>query len=197
MPVIKNVYENEGEKYKNIVIPMTDGLKTINLTTNLELAYNSHGSNVMEELEKSVTLGFIDNKWKDHLREMDDLRSSVQYASYEQKDPLLIFKLESFDLFKTMSNELNDDIGSFLVKASLPASMGKVQQAGDKKYEDLSKLKTSREGPTGSKTKPGEPEKKKVTQPIRTEKKVGRNEPCPCGSGKKYKKCHGAAVAEV
>jgi len=198
MPVIKNVYENEGEKYKNIVIPITDGVKTLSLTTNLEQAYNSNGRNVMEELEKNVTLGFIDSKWKDHLREMDDLRSSVQYASYEQKDPLLIFKLESFDLFKTMSHGLNDDIGSFLVKASLPESMGKVQQASEKKYEDLSKLKTSREDHVGSNKEQGKKEeKRKVTQPIRTEKKIGRNEACPCGSGKKYKKCHGAVVTEA
>ncbi|MFT4659939.1 MAG: preprotein translocase subunit SecA [Patiriisocius sp.] len=200
-PVIKNVYENEREKYKNIVIPLTDGMKTMNLTTNLEQAYTSNASNVMEELEKSVTLGFIDNKWKDHLREMDDLRQSVQYAGYEQKDPLLIYKLESFDLFKSMSHELNDDIGSFLVKASLPASMGQVKQVEQKKYEDLSKLKTSRADVGGSKsgqrTQGGEAERPKVTQPIRSEKKVGRNDACPCGSGKKYKKCHGKTVVEA
>lgn len=201
-PVVKNVFENEGDKYTNIVIPITDGIKTFSFVTNLEKSYNNQCKNVMEELEKAVTLRTIDDKWKEHLRDMDELKTSVQYAGYEQKDPLLIYKLESFDLFKGMTHSLNDEIGSFLIKASLPQNVGNVQEARKPASNSMNRMQTSREGAglpgTASDNAPRQQQQpqqqekpKPPMQPVRTEKKVGRNEPCPCGSGKKYKKCHG------
>ena len=197
-PVIDSVYINQAGQYTNIAIPMTDGIKTLNIIANLEKAHNSQGMTVVNDIEKIITLKFIDDAWKEHLREMDDLKQSVQNASYEQKDPLLIFKFESFELFKTMINQLNRDITSFLVKCDLPENKepqiekAAMQPAG----MDFSKLKTGRTevggGGESDANKFGHAtQQRQVTQPVKVEKKVGRNEPCPCGSGKKYKHCHG------
>ena len=190
-PVIKNVYENQSANYENIVIPFTDGLKTLQVVTNLKQAHESEGGNISESIEKSVTLAIIDDIWKEHLREMDDLKQSVQNAVYEQKDPLLIYKFESFNLFKSLIEKINKDIVSFLLKAGLPS------HANATKEENINKqninLKMSRPEGTTSVNNTNKPQQKQVqkAQPIRAEEKVNRNAPCPCGSGKKYKKCHG------
>ncbi len=195
-PVIKDVYENQGGTYKNIVVPFTDGLKTLQVVTNLEEAYESEGSTMVKSFEKGITLSIIDDSWKEHLREMDDLKQAVQGAVYEQKDPLLIYKFESFNLFKEMVNKVNREIISFLFKGNLPTQdPKKVQQARSSQKE---RLQTSRPeqgsvaqaGPTPQAGQPQQQEKKK-TEPVRVGQKIGRNDPCPCGSGKKYKQCHG------
>jgi preprotein translocase subunit SecA len=187
MPVIKDVYEEASRKYENIAIPITDGMKTMNVITNLKKAYETDGREVSLAIEKNITLGIIDNAWKDHLREMDDLKQSVQGAAYEQKDPLLIYKFESFELFKRMIQKINKDIISFLVKARLPLQTAQqVQGTAAPERTDMSRLQTGR-------TDVGGQQKRSKAEPVRVEKKVGRNEPCPCGSGKKYKQCHGRA----
>ncbi len=190
-PVIKNVYEKQGQTYENIVIPITDGQKTYNIVTNLKNAYESEGKDLVLTIEKSISLLTIDEAWKEHLREMDDLKQSVQNATYEQKDPLLIYKFESFELFKTMIDRINRELVSILMKGNIPVQdPNQVKQAEQRRKLDMSKFNTSRTDDTGS----GPDEQKKKVQPIRVEKKVGRNDPCPCGSGKKYKQCHGKEV---
>ncbi|CAI8251092.1 MAG: Protein translocase subunit SecA [Cryomorphaceae bacterium] len=184
-PVIKDVFENQSATYENIVIPFTDGLKTLQVVTNLKEAHDSEGGNIAEAIEKSVTLAIIDDIWKEHLREMDDLKQAVQTASYEQKDPLLIYKFESFNLFKALINKVNKDIVSFLIKAGLP-----TQSAVQEDRHRAENHQTSRPENSGnSPQQAGKPKPK--AQPIRAEEKVERNAPCPCGSGKKFKKCHG------
>jgi len=188
-PVICDVYENESNTYENIAIPISDGRKTLNLVANLKRAYETKGKDVILSIEKGITLGIIDNAWKEHLREMDDLKQSVQSATYEQKDPLLIYKFESFELFKQMIQKINKDIISFLIKGRLPMQNAEnVQEAKRPRKTDMSKLKTGRhdDAQFGHKT-----QQEQVTQPVKVEKKVGRNDLCPCGSGKKYKHCHG------
>ncbi len=183
-PVIKDVYERAAQLYENIAIPITDGQKTLNLVANLKKAYETQGREVALSIEKSITLAIIDNAWKEHLREMDDLKQSVQGAAYEQKDPLLIYKFESFELFKRMMSKVNKDIISFLAKARLPIqSADQVQRASAPERTDMSRMQTGRSDVPGA--------GQRKAEPIRVEKKVGRNEPCPCGSGKKYKQCHG------
>lgn len=197
-PVIKNVYEDQGSNFENIVVPFTDGKKSIQVVTPLEETYNSQGKSLIRSFEKSIILAMIDDSWKEHLREMDDLKQSVQGAVYEQKDPLLIYKFEAFELFKQMIDRTNKEIITFLIKGNLPQQdqAARVQQAPAPK-QDNSQLQTSRtEVPqySSSSTQGGNPEqaqRKPKVQPVRVEKKVGRNEPCPCGSGKKYKQCHG------
>ena len=127
-PLIKNVFENESEKYKNIIVPLFDGKRTIQIIANLEDVYNSNGLNITKYIETNVFLAFIDQFWKEHLRSLDDLRQSVQGAVYEQKDPLLIYKFESFELFKSMINMINKEITSFLLKAKLPIENSKIEQ---------------------------------------------------------------------
>ncbi|HSV87096.1 MAG TPA: preprotein translocase subunit SecA [Bacteroidales bacterium] len=183
-PVIKDVYENSAQQYENIAIPITDGQKNLNVVANLKKAYETDGREVSLAIEKSITLAFIDNAWKEHLREMDDLKQSVQSATYEQKDPLLIYKFESFQLFKRMIQKVNKDIISFLVKARLPIqSADQVKKAATPERTDMSRLQAGRSDFAGG--------VRRKTEPVRVEKKVGRNEPCPCGSGKKFKHCHG------
>jgi len=184
-PVIKDVYENQSATYENIVIPFTDGLKTLQVVTNLKEAHESEGGNIAEAIEKSVTLAIIDDIWKEHLREMDDLKQAVQTASYEQKDPLLIYKFESFNLFKALIDKVNKDIVSFLIKAGLP-----TQSSVQEDKHRVENHQTSRPENTGNTPQQaGKPKPK--AQPVRAEEKVERNAPCPCGSGKKFKKCHG------
>jgi preprotein translocase subunit SecA len=185
-PVVKNVYEKQGQVYENIVIPISDGSKTYNIVTNLKKAYESGGKDLIRSIEKSISLMVIDDAWKEHLRELDELKQSVQNASYEQKDPLLIYKFESFELFKTMIDKVNKEVVSILMKGNIPIQdADEVKQAEERKHLDMSKMNTSRTDGAGA-----QKEQKKV-QPVRVEKKVGRNELCPCGSGKKFKQCHG------
>ncbi|WP_075603586.1 preprotein translocase subunit SecA [Saccharicrinis aurantiacus] len=193
-PVIKDVYETKAQQYKNIVVPFTDGQKIMQITTNLEKAYNTEGKDLVKSFEKAIILMTIDNAWKEHLRELDDLKTSVQNASYEQKDPLLIYKFESFGLFKKMMEQVNKDVVATLVKANIPVrDPQEIQEEQVRKRQDMSQLKTTKDEYPGA----GEERErqKPKSEPIRAEKKVGRNEPCPCGSGKKYKQCHGKGIA--
>ncbi len=187
-PVIKEVHERAAQKYENIAIPITDGMKTLSVIANLKKAYDTEGREVSLSIEKGIALGNIDNAWKDHLREMDDLKQSVQGAAYEQKDPLLIYKFESFELFKKMLQKVNKDIISFLGKARLPVrDPDQIERGTQQQRTDMSKMQTGRSDIPGGRGA-------QKTQPVRVEKKVGRNEPCPCGSGKKYKQCHGKSA---
>ena len=184
-PVIKQVYETQGNRYVNIAIPITDGRRMLNLSVNLQKAYENGGKEIGKALSKTIVLFEIDRYWKEHLREMDDLKQSVQNASYEQKDPLLIYKFESFNLFSSMLESLNIDALSFLLRAGIALREDAPRQAAEPRKQDMSRMTTSR---TDLVTNSGAP---KVKAPIRVDKTVGRNDPCPCGSGKKYKNCHG------
>ncbi len=187
-PIIKDVYENNGNRYENIAIPITDGKKTLNIVAPIKKCFDSKGKEVIVSIEKSLTLALIDDAWKEQLREMDELKQSVQNATYEQKDPLLIYKFESFELFKTMIQNINKEISSFLCLGKLPLQDSSNVKEAKVQHTDMSRLKTSRDEqlPTGNRTQSDE-----KVQPVRVEKKVGRNDSCPCGSGKKYKQCHG------
>ncbi len=195
MPVIKDVFERQ-KQYENIAIPITDGKKGMQTIVNLQKAMDNGAREVALSIEKSISLALIDESWKEHLRELDDLKQSVQAATYEQKDPLLIYKFESFELFKNMIHRINRDVISFLMKADIPVQdSSNVREARRSRGIDRSKMKEERSdllSQAHSKT-----QQQEVTQPIIAEKKVGRNEPCPCGSGKKYKNCHGRASAET
>lgn len=197
-PVIKQVYENQGAMYENILIPITDGKRVYNISCNLKEAYETGSKALVKAFEKSILLHTIDEDWKEHLREMDELRHSVQNASYEQKDPLLIYKLESFNLFRTMVNDINSKAVSILMRGQIPIQdPGSVRRAAPEQKTDYSKYRTQKEdsgsapSANGSGRDPQQRQPQKL-EPIRVEKKVGRNDPCPCGSGKKYKSCHGA-----
>ncbi len=188
MPVIKDVFEGNSQ-YENIAIPITDGHKEMQVVANLKRAYENNGQEVILAVEKGVTLSHIDNAWKEHLRELDDLKQSVQNATYEQKDPLLIYKFESFELFKSMVQKTNREIDSFLAKCHLPGQQANVRQAQMPRRTDMSRFKEERSdllSQAHSNT-----QQSPVTQPVVREKKTGRNDPCPCGSGKKFKNCHG------
>jgi len=204
MPVIRGVYENQSATFENIEVPFTDGVKTLLVVTNLEKTFTSNGAELVKSFERNITLAMIDDAWKEHLREMDELRTSVQHATYEQKDPLLIYKLESFKLFTAMMQQFNSDISSFLFKGSLPSSNGSetVKEVQGPKRMDYSQVTAGRADlpevvharhPEQAGSEAGEPQRapQQRVQPVRVDKKVGRNEPCPCGSGKKFKQCHG------
>jgi preprotein translocase subunit SecA len=211
MPVITDVFLNQGQQYENIVVPITDGLKTMQVVANLQKCYKSQGRELGASIEKYITLAIIDNEWKEHLREMDELRRSVQNAAIEQKDPLLIYKLESFNLFKAMIERINGEVVGFLAKAGLPSAEPQVQQAQAPRAPQQ-RLETSRTEvpqfsggrssapaprPSAGQPAPGRgpmppPQgPRQPVAPVRVEKAPGRNDPCPCGSGKKYKQCHG------
>ena len=193
IPVIKNVYERETH-FENIAIPITDGRHAMNVIVNLKKAVENGAREVTLSIEKSITLGLIDNAWKEHLRELDDLKESVQNATYEQKDPLVIYKLESFNLFSAMIEKINEEVISFLMRADIPVQDADNVREHRARGIDRSKIKEQRNdllSQAHSNT-----QQREITQPIRVEKKVGRNDPCPCGSGKKYKNCHGRMEAE-
>ncbi len=193
LPVIKDVYENQSN-YENIAIPFSDGIKNMSIVANLKKSVETDGREVCTAFEKNVTLAHIDDAWKEHLREMDDLKQSVQNASYEQKDPLLIYKFESFELFKKMIQKINKDVVSFLVKGDIfiPNSDA-VREAKRPRGLDRSKMKEER-GDLLSQAYSNTQREEVRVQPVKVEKKVGRNDPCPCGSGKKYKHCHGKGL---
>ncbi|PLX03659.1 MAG: preprotein translocase subunit SecA [Marinilabiliales bacterium] len=189
LPVIKDVYENQSQ-YENIAIPFSDGNREVQIVANLKKSVESEGKEVPLSFEKGISLSTIDNAWKEHLREMDDLKQSVQNATYEQKDPLLIYKFESFNLFKTMLQKINKDVVSYLIKGDLLIkNQSQIKEARLPRGLDRSQMKEER-GDLLSQAHSDTQEKEKP-QPVRVEKKVGRNDPCPCGSGKKYKQCHG------
>jgi len=189
-PIIKDVYENNPKRYENIAIPITDGQKTLQAIANLRRSYENKGKDVTLAIEKGISLAIIDDAWKEHLREMDDLKQSVQSATYEQKDPLLIYKFESFELFRKMVQKINKDIVSFLMKGDLPFRNAENVQEAHQRKTDMSNLKAGRdEGMEQARAQ--QTSEVQRTEPVKAEKKVGRNDPCPCGSGKKYKNCHG------
>ncbi len=186
-PVIKDVFENRGDVFKNIVVPFTDGQKMYSVVTNLEKAYRTQGEDLMRSYEKAIILAQIDEAWKEQLREMDDLKQSVQNAAYEQKDPLLIYKFESYNLFKTMVEKINKGTVSTLMKGQIPMQEPERVKEAEEKRTDLSKMKTGRteaSAPMANRQPPKH-------EPVHVGPKVGRNDPCPCGSGLKYKNCHG------
>ena len=190
-PIIKEVYEKQSAIYQNIAIPISDGHKMMTLSVDLKKAYESEGREIARALSKRITLWQIDDKWKEHLRNMDDLKQSVQNATYEQKDPLLIYKFESFNLFSEMLEELNKDVLSFLLRAFIPlrdASEARTPAPQQPRRNEMDQMTTSR---TDLVTNGGEPKSK---MPVHVEKQVGRNDPCPCGSGKKFKNCHGKGL---
>jgi preprotein translocase subunit SecA len=199
-PVIKKVYEEQGERFENIVVPVTDGKRVYNITCNLKEAYNTESKDIIKSFEKAILLHSIDESWKEHLREMDDLRQSVQNASYENKDPLLIYKLESFDLFKKMVDEMNRKTVSVLMRGQIPMrEPEQVRQATPERKTDYSNYRTQKDEIAESRRLQGQvasrdTREQQKTAPIRAEKTVGRNDPCPCGSGKKYKNCCGREV---
>lgn len=201
-PVIKDVYETKSAQYENIVVPIADGQRLFQIVTNLKKAYDTKGLELMRNFEKVIILVTIDEAWKEHLRELDDLRQAVQNATYEQKDPLLIYKFESFNLFKGMVERNNKAVVSTLVKGHIPIQRAEeVREAPVQRRVEAPRLNLQKDefpnagmpprGPMPGGGMPPMPNQPLPTQPIRVEKHVGRNDPCPCGSGKKYKQCHG------
>ena len=201
-PIIKQVYENQGQMYERIMVPLTDGRRMFNIPCNLKEAYETESKSVVKEFEKSILLHIIDDSWKENLRQLDELKHSVQNASYEQKDPLLIFKLESAKVWDDMINEMYNRICSILTRAQIPEMQQQVQEAAPEQ-------RTQRQQYTESKQQIGEeqltdPNQKAAAQhdtraqqprtPITKDKLPGRNDPCPCGSGKKFKNCHGKGI---
>jgi preprotein translocase subunit SecA len=200
-PVIRDVYETKSHLYTNIVVPISDGKHIFQIVTNLEKAYKNQAKELVKSYQKQTVLSTIDDAWKEQLREMDDLKQSVQNATYEQKDPLLIFKFESFNLFKVMISKNNRQIISILAKGHIPITEPQaVREGHERRGLDLSKLSTSKQELPSSSSNPSRPpegpREQRPVQPIRVEKRVGRNDPCPCGSGKKFKSCHGKDLVD-
>ncbi len=192
-PVIENVYRTNTQGYQNIAIPFNNGLKGIQVAVNLEKAHASGGKEMISALEKGITLAIIDQNWKEHLRAMDDLRSNVQFAAHEQKDPLLIYKKESFDLFRTMITKTNAEIANFLLTCQLPSG-SQVNQAPQREVvrTQTTKADSGNLNQHASQAQAaGEMVSQQRSAPVVADPKINRNEPCPCGSGKKYKSCHG------
>jgi preprotein translocase subunit SecA len=192
-PVLKDVYERMSHVYENVVVPISDGVRVFQVVTNLKATAESEGRELAKSYEKTVVLATIDEAWKEHLREMDELKQSVQNATYEQKDPLLIYKFESFELFKTMLAKVNKDVVSTLMKGHIPTQdPDQVKEAQRRRQVDMSNFRASKSDFSQySSTGGGGSDKNQKAEPVRVDKKVGRNDPCPCGSGKKYKQCHG------
>ena len=198
-PVIQKVYETKGQMYENILIPITDGKKVYNISVNLKSAAESHCKEVVKEFEKRMLLYVIDDEWKEHLRQLDDLKQSVQNASYEQKDPLLIYKLESFGIFKGMLENFNRRAISILLRGQIhQQEPDRVQQAQQQRRMDYSHYRTQKDAvqqaaqASGMAQAAGRDTRENARpEPIHVDKKPRPNDPCPCGSGKKYKQCHG------
>lgn len=193
MPVIKRVHENEGHRYKRIAVPFSDGSKrTLPISADLEEAIASDGKTVVRDIEKAVSLAIIDENWKEHLRAMDELKDSVQAASFEQKDPLVIYKMEAYELFERLIYSINEEVSSYLMKGKLLINVDDNLKEAKQVKTDLSKTQTSRSEQAQRAAAEGVSQQRSKPETFkRTEKKVGRNDACPCGSGKKYKQCHG------
>jgi preprotein translocase subunit SecA len=196
-PIIRDIYTNSGN-YEMIVVPFSDGLRTMQVSVNLKKAFDTEGREIARTFEKFAMLFVIDEEWKEHLREMDELKQSAQNASYEQKDPLLIYKLESFNLFKSLVSRVNRDVLSMLFKGTIPVQQaGNVQEAKKPLPYQQPKLQTSRtddvsEALANQRAAAQQQTSEAVKQQqIKNTVKIGRNDPCPCGSGKKFKNCHG------
>ncbi|MDO4191082.1 MAG: preprotein translocase subunit SecA [Bacteroidales bacterium] len=203
MPVLEKIYAERGDVIKNIIVPITDGKRGYNILVNIEAAVNSKGKELVLAFEKSIMLHTIDEAWKDHLRALDDLKTSVQNASYEQKDPLVIYKLESYELFKKMLHNVNEKVVSILMRGQINISTEapETRRNVEERRSDYSKYDTKKAdanapmqggAPGQAAAQAQDTRAQQKTAPIRVEKTVGRNDPCPCGSGKKYKNCHGA-----
>ncbi len=201
-PVVQKVYEEKGSMYENILIPITDGKKVYNIAVNLKKAAETDSKEVIREFEKRMLLYVIDDEWKEHLRQLDDLKQSVQNASYEQKDPLLIYKLESFGIFKRMLDSLNRRAIAILLRGQIPQQQPQnVQQAAAQQRSDYSRYRTQKDAVQSAAQQSGmaqaagrDTREMQRPEPIRVEKKPRPNDPCPCGSGKKYKQCHGKGL---
>ncbi|MCQ2139250.1 MAG: preprotein translocase subunit SecA [Bacteroidales bacterium] len=188
-PIIKHVYENQGSMYQNIALPISDGRKVLNLSVDLKRAYETEGREIAKRLSQVIVLYQIDEHWKEHLREMDDLKQTSQNAAYEQKDPLVVYKLEAYNLFASMLENLNQDVLSFLLRAFIPLREDEPAKApAPAPRTDMSQMRTQHDNLTTN----GE---QKANTPIKVDKRVGRNDPCPCGSGLKFKNCHGKNMA--
>ena len=205
MPIIGNIRKEQGNHIENVAVPFTDGKKAIQALANLDKYLASKGSELGNALERSITLSTIDDAWKEHLRAMDDLRHSVQTAGYEQKDPLVIYKIEAFAAFKEMDDKVNKDIVSFLSHAAIPmeqTNAGKIKEGREQKTDmrkmnmNKAQIESAGEDYAANQNDYYDPSGGAVKQePVtRVEPKIGRNDPCPCGSGKKYKNCHGAGA---
>lgn len=193
LPVVKNVYENQGHKYKRILVPFEDGSKhPLPISANLEKGVVSEGKSITRDIEQAVTLALIDDKWKEHLRSMDELKDSVQSASFEQKDPLVVYKIEAYNLFEGLVYTINKEVVSYLMRGKIRIGQeDNIKEAREQKT-DLSKTSTNKvEDARRSAAQNAGAERKPVEQFVRQEAKVNRNDNCPCGSGKKYKHCHG------
>ena len=202
-PVIKKVYEERGAMYENILIPISDGKRAYNVAVNLKAAYESECREVVREFEKRMLLFVIDDEWKEHLRQLDELKQSVQNASYEQKDPLLIYKLESFNIFRDMLDRFNRRAIAILLRGQIPTrDPQEVRQAQAQQRHDYSRYRTQKDAVSRAAAASGQAaaaardtREMQRPEPLRVEKKPRPNEPCPCGSGKKYKQCHGKMEA--
>jgi len=191
IPVFKNIRKDQGSHIENVIVPVGDGKIVHNVLVNLDKNVSSNGATLVAQAEKNISLSFIDDAWKEHLRAMDDLKQSVQTATYEQKDPLVIYKMEAFELFRRMDLEINHKLVQFLCHAHLPFEDGVKE--GRQQKTDLSKLSANRTEDAGTQTYNDPSEQKQA--PVQVGPKIGRNDPCPCGSGKKYKACHGKDAA--
>ncbi|HEX4372951.1 MAG TPA: SEC-C metal-binding domain-containing protein, partial [Puia sp.] len=203
VPVFKNILLTQGRHIENVVVPFTDGKKSINVLANLQKTLDTQGRELMNAVERQITLGIIDDTWKEHLRAMDDLKQSVQTAYLEQKDPLVIYKMEAFELFRNMDNEMNREIVSFLCHSAIPIEENNAPiREGREQKTDMSKMKVRKDEMVTSTDNHGremvnegpdyyEPSEPVKREPIKVGPKIGRNDLCPCGSGKKYKNCHG------
>jgi preprotein translocase subunit SecA len=195
-PGIKNVHEKEGHRYTRIAIPFTDGrTHPLPVSANIEECVNSEGKTIMTEIEKAVALALIDDSWKEHLRSMDELKDSVQAASFEQKDPLVVYKMEAYNLFEALFDKINHEVCSYLIKGKIILGDGRDLEEARQERTDFSKARTSRENASARAARAAADNvSRNQSKPEtfkRQEKKVGRNDLCPCGSGKKYKHCHG------
>ena len=193
-PVVRDVYTNPNNNFENIVTPFSDGIRGVQVVVNLKKAFETKGRELILGFEKAVVLAMIDDSWKEHLRELDDLKQAVQNASLEQKDPLVIYKLESFNLFKEMIIKANKEVISFLMKGGLPAEENNKPQARFTQNQVQPKKEKLTETRDEHAIEEQNAQQKPKSQPIRVDAKIGRNDPCPCGSGKKYKGCHGVGV---
>lgn len=192
-PEFKRIREEQGTRIENVIVPFTDGKRNMQVLASMQKTLDTNGAELMNAVERSITLGFIDDAWKEHLRAMDDLKHSVQTASYEQKDPLVIYKVEAFNLFSNMTSDVNKNIVEFLCHAQIAIEQGEQVKEGRQEKTDLSKMKANRTevgNEVGGDDDYYDPTPVKQ-EPIRVEKVAGRNDPCPCGSGKKFKNCHG------
>jgi preprotein translocase subunit SecA len=191
VPVFKNIRLTQGQQIENVVVPFTDGRKGYNVLVNLSKNIQSDGAELGQSLEKTITLAVIDDAWKEHLRAMDDLKQSVQTAYLEQKDPLVIYKMEAYQLFRNMTAELNKNIVDFLCRSALPAQAAEAPlREGRQQRTDMSRMRANKEevDRAGEDYAANENDR---PAPLTSGPRIGRNDPCPCGSGKKFKQCHG------